>query len=73
MDLRTTHVPSSNKAVNSTNFAAGGIVSHRAQRNAVCRDKNKHWMTSYVMVYKAVSHVTLRRMRELSHAPTLVA
>jgi hypothetical protein len=30
-------------------------------------------MTSYVMVYNAVSHVTLPHMFELSPAPTLVA
>jgi hypothetical protein len=30
-------------------------------------------MTSYVMVYKAMSHVTLLRMREFSPASTLVA
>jgi hypothetical protein len=30
-------------------------------------------MTGYIMVYKAVSHVTLPRMRELSLAPVLVA
>jgi hypothetical protein len=30
-------------------------------------------MTSYVMMYKVMSHVTLPRMRELSPTPTLVA
>jgi hypothetical protein len=30
-------------------------------------------VTSYVMVYKAMSHVTLRHMHELSPTPTLVA
>jgi hypothetical protein len=30
-------------------------------------------MASYVMIYKAMSHVTLPRMRELSRAPTLIA
>jgi hypothetical protein len=34
--------------------------------------KNKQQVTSYVMVYKAVSHVTLPRMHELSPTPTLV-
>jgi hypothetical protein len=29
-------------------------------------------MTGYVMVYKAMSHVTLPRMRELSPAPPSV-
>jgi hypothetical protein len=36
------------------------------------RDKNKHYVLSYMMDYKAMSHVTLPRMRELSHAPASV-
>jgi hypothetical protein len=60
---------SAKKADDSANFAAGGIINRR-KHNSLCRDKNKHQVTSYVMVYKATNHVTLPRMRELSPAPT---
>jgi hypothetical protein len=73
MDFRSTHVFSAKKADKRANFAAGGIISRGTLYNLLCRDKNKHQMTSYVMVYKAMSHVTLPRMYELSPAPTLVA
>jgi hypothetical protein len=69
----STHVSSVKKADNSANFAAGGIVYRRTHHYSLCRDKNKHQMSSYVMVYKAMIHVTLPRMRELSPAPTVVA
>jgi hypothetical protein len=59
------------KAGNSANFAAVGIISRRTRRNSFSRDKNKHWVTSYMMVYKAVSHVTLPLMREFSPAPKI--
>jgi hypothetical protein len=58
---------------NSTNFAAGGIIDRKTHHNSLFEDNNKHWVTSYAMVYKAMSHVTLPRMRELSPAPILVA
>jgi hypothetical protein len=38
-----------------------------------CGDKNKHKVISYVMVYKAVSHVMLPHMCNLVIVPTLVA
>jgi hypothetical protein len=71
MNLRSTNVFSVKKAVNNASFIAGGIIDRRTRRNSLCRDKNKHWVTNYVMVYKAVSHVTLPHMRELFPAPTL--
>jgi hypothetical protein len=61
------------KADNSANLAAGGIIHRMTHHNSLCRDKNKHNVTSYVMIYKAMSHMTLFRMRELSLAPTLFA
>jgi hypothetical protein len=61
------------KADNGDNVAAGGIINRRIEHNPLCRDKNKHQVTNYVIVYKAMSHVTLPRMRELCLAPTLVA
>jgi hypothetical protein len=54
------------KADNSMNFAAGAIINHRTHHNSLRRDKNKHQVTRYVMVYKAMSHVMLPRMCELS-------
>jgi hypothetical protein len=56
-----------------TKFAADGIVNNRTHHNSLCRDKNKHQVTSYVMVYKAMSHMTLSRMRELCPGPNSVA
>jgi hypothetical protein len=47
-------------------------MNRREHHNSLCRDKNKHYAASYVLVYKAVSHVTITRMRELSPDPTLV-
>jgi hypothetical protein len=72
MNFRNTHVFRVNKADNSSNFAAGGIIDRRAQHNSLCRDKNKRYVTNYVMVYKIMSRATLPRMQELSPAPTLV-
>jgi hypothetical protein len=65
MDFCSIHVLSAKKLDDSANFAAGGIVNHSTYHNSLCRDKNKHYDTSYLMVYKAMSHETLRRMREL--------
>jgi hypothetical protein len=59
------------KVDNSVNFAAGGILNHRRHHNSLCRDETNS--DSYVMVYKAVSHMTLLCMCELSSAPILVA
>jgi hypothetical protein len=73
MDFRSTHILCVNEADNSLNFAAGGIMNRRTHHNSLCTDKNKHYVTDYVMVYKAMSHVTLPRMRELSPAPPLFA
>jgi hypothetical protein len=53
------------KADNSANFTAGGIVYRRTHHSSLYKNKNKRCVTSYVMVYKAMSHVTLHRMREL--------
>jgi hypothetical protein len=54
MDFHSTHVLGMKKADNSMNFTAGWIVNHRAHHNSLCRDKNKHCMTCYMMVYKAM-------------------
>jgi hypothetical protein len=69
---RITHVFSVKKADNSTNFAAGGIMNRKTHHNLLCRDKNKYYVTSYVMVYKAMNHATLPRMHDLCPASTLV-
>jgi hypothetical protein len=53
------------------NLAAGRIMNHDTN-NSPCRGKNKHEMTNYMMVYEAVSHVTLRRMSEFPSVPKLV-
>jgi hypothetical protein len=66
MDFR--NIFSVKKADNSANLAAGGVINRRTHHNSPCRDKNKQQVTSYVMVYKAMSHVTVTRMRELSPA-----
>jgi hypothetical protein len=42
------------KWINSTNFTAGRIIKHKTHHNSLCRDKNKHYMTSYVMVYEVM-------------------
>jgi hypothetical protein len=73
MDFRSSNVFGVKKADNNANFAAEGLINRRTHHNSLCRDKNKHNVTSYVMVYKAMSHVTLPRMRELSRALTLAA
>jgi hypothetical protein len=54
---------------NSVNFAAGGILNHMGHRNSL----SVRVSDSYVMVYEAVSHVTLLCMCKLYPAPTLVA
>jgi hypothetical protein len=46
---------------------AGHIINHSVGDNI------KQQVTSYVMVYEAMSHVTLPRMSELSPTLTLVA
>jgi hypothetical protein len=74
MDFRITPIVSLKKADNRVNFTAGGIINRRTQYNSLRReDKNKHQVISYLMVYKAVSHVTLPRMRKPSLTPALVA
>jgi hypothetical protein len=73
MDFHRIPVYSVKKADNSENSTAGGIINLRTHHNSLSRDKNKHYVTSYVTDYKAVSHVMLSRMRELSPALTLVA
>jgi hypothetical protein len=70
MDSRSTPVFRAKKADNSANFTAGGIINRRAHHNSLRRDTNKYEVASYVMVYKAMSHVTLPRMRDLSVTPT---
>jgi hypothetical protein len=60
------------KADISASFADGGIINHRIQHNSLCTDKNKHYVTYYMKVYKAMNHVALTSMGELSFAPTLV-
>jgi hypothetical protein len=61
------------KADKSANFAAGGIINCRTQHNSIYRDKNKHYVTSNVMVYKAMTYATLSCTHELCRTPTLVA
>jgi hypothetical protein len=73
MDFRSTHVFSVKKAYDHrANFAAGGIIIRRTHHNSLYGDKHKQWVASYVMVYKAMSHETLPRMRELSPLTILV-
>jgi hypothetical protein len=62
-----------NKLDKSVNFTAEGIINHRTQHNSLCKEKAKHCVTSYVMVYKAMGYMTLPRMWKLYRAPTLVA
>jgi hypothetical protein len=73
MDFSSTRAFSVKKVDNSENFAAGGIINRRTYHNSLCRDKNKHYMASSVMVYEAMDHVMLPRMHEVSPTPTLVA
>jgi hypothetical protein len=69
-----THVFSVLKVDNSKDFQDDGIINYRIHHNSLCRDKNKHYVVSYVMVYKAMDHhVTLPCMRNISFAPTLLA
>jgi hypothetical protein len=56
MDFFSTHAFSMNKMNNSANYIAGRIINCRTHHNSLCRDKNKH-LASYVVVYKAMSHV----------------
>jgi hypothetical protein len=50
-----------------------GLLFAEHIKTLLCRDKDKHYMTSYIMVYKAMSHVALPRTRELYPAPKFVA
>jgi hypothetical protein len=68
MDFYSTRVFSAKKVENGVNFEAGRIVNYRTHYNSLCTDKKKHLVTSYMMVYKAVSHVALPHMCELSPA-----
>jgi hypothetical protein len=43
------------KVDNNANFAAGSIINHRTEHNLLSKDKNKHWVTSSMMIYKATS------------------
>jgi hypothetical protein len=70
MDFSSANDIITKKENNSVNFAACRIINRRTH-DSLCGDENKHWVTSYVLVYKAMSHVTLLRMRELSLATTL--
>jgi hypothetical protein len=73
MDFRSNHAFSVKKADNCASLAAGGIINSRPHHNSLCRDKNKHYVTSYVKVSRTMNHVTLPRMCELSCASILVA
>jgi hypothetical protein len=53
MDFRSTQVYSKVKIDIFSNFVAGGFIDRRT-RNSLCRDKNKHYVISYVMVQKAM-------------------
>jgi hypothetical protein len=57
MNLGSIHVFIMKKSDNSVNFTAGRIINHRTHHNSLCTDKNKHFITSYVMVYEAMRHV----------------
>jgi hypothetical protein len=57
----STHVLGMKKEDNSMNFTAGGIINCRTHHNWQCRDKNKDYVTSYVMAYKAMIRVMLPR------------
>jgi hypothetical protein len=70
MHFSSTQVITVKKLDNSVNFTAEGIINHRAH-NSLCKDKAKHCVTSYVMVYNAMGYVMLPRMCELYLAPTL--
>jgi hypothetical protein len=54
------------KGDSSINFPAGRIINHRKHPNSCYRDENKHSVTSYGMIYKAMSYVTLLCMCKLS-------
>jgi hypothetical protein len=58
---------------NCVNLAADGIFSRRTHYNSLCRDKNKHYGTSYMTVYKGMSHVILPCMHKLAPNMRLVA
>jgi hypothetical protein len=47
------------------NLAAGGVMNRRARHNSLCGDKNKHQVTSYVVVHKTMEHVTTQRDENL--------
>jgi hypothetical protein len=72
MDFHSTRVFSMKKVDDIANFAGGMIINHRTYHNSLCRGKNKHQDTNYIMVQKAMSHVTLPGIRNLIPAPTLV-
>jgi hypothetical protein len=55
------------------NFVALEIINRRTQHNSLCRDKDKHYVPSYMMVKKEMSHVMLPGMLELSPALSIVA
>jgi hypothetical protein len=68
MDFHSIHVFSLKKVDNNANFAAGVIINRRTHHSSLYRDKNKHYVASYVM-----SHMMLPRMFELFPYPTFVA
>jgi citrate lyase synthetase len=72
MDTGSNHVFCVTKAGNSANFALCGIITCRAHHNKFCTNK-KHQLTSYAMVYKAMSHMMLPCMSKLSPTSTLAA
>jgi hypothetical protein len=73
MDFRGSDIFRVEKADNIANFAPGGIINRRTHQNSVCRDRQEQTLVaSYMMVYKALSHVTLPRRREPFPIPTLV-
>jgi hypothetical protein len=48
--------------------SAGRIINRKLRYDSLCIGKNKHKVTTYLMVYEAMSHVTVSNMRELSHS-----
>jgi hypothetical protein len=58
------------KADNIQNFTAGEIASLMTNRISLYKDKNKHLVTSDVMVCMAMTHVMPPGMRELPPPPS---
>jgi hypothetical protein len=69
MEFSFTQVLLVKKGDSCVNSAFGAFLSYRTHQNSLFQDKNKHYVTKYVMVYKVMIHVMLFRMCELYPAP----